>query len=369
MTVSGTHSSDLSRYINIHDLERGAREAVEGMIYDYYAAGAHDEITARENRSAFDRLALLPRVMVDVANRDTSVELLGVRHAAPMLVAPMAMQRLAHPDGELATARAAARLGVGMVVSTVSTTPIEEIHDVLPGPLWFQLYVYPDKSLTRRLVERAERAGAQALVLTVDTPVLGRRERDVRNEFRLPAGLTLAHEMPGDSQVLPHVHVESGLAVHAAGMLNPSLTWSDVEWLRSITSMPVLLKGIMRGGDARRAVEHGASAIIVSNHGGRQLDTALPTISALPAVANAVAGRIPVLVDGGIRRGTDILKALALGASAVLVGRAVLWGLCCGGEAGVHHALSILRAELDLAMALCGARSVAEITPDLVAHS
>ena len=367
--MTSPRSDDLSRFINIHDLERGAREAVEGMIFDYYAAGAHDEITARENRAAFDRLALLPRVMIDVATRDSSIDLLGVRHDAPMLVAPMAMQRLAHPDGELAMARAAAAARIGMVVSTVSTTPIEEIHAVLPSPLWFQLYVYPDKGLTRRLVERAERAGAQALVLTVDTPVLGRRERDVRNEFRLPPGLTLAHEMPGDSQVLPHVHVESGLAVHAAGMLNPSLTWSDVEWLRSITSMPVLLKGIMRSGDARRAEEHGASGIIVSNHGGRQLDTALPTISALSAVANAVGGRIPVLLDGGIRRGTDILKALALGASAVLVGRAALWGLCCGGEAGARHALSILRAELDLAMALCGAPTIRAITPDLVVHA
>lgn len=366
--MATVRSDELARFINIDDLERSARETVEAMVYDYYASGAHDEITARENRAAFERLALLPRVLIDVATRDLSTELFGVRYAAPMLIAPMAMQRLAHPEGEVATARAAARAGIGMVVSTVSTTPIEEVQAVLPSPLWFQLYVYPDKGLTRRLVERAERAGAQALVLTVDTPVLGRRERDVRNEFRLPPGLALAHEMPGHSQVLPHVAVESGLAVHAAGMLNPSLTWNDVDWLRSITRMPVLLKGILRAGDARRAVEHGASGIIVSNHGGRQLDTAMPTIAALSAVTNAVAGRIPVLLDGGIRRGTDILKALALGASAVLVGRAALWGLCCGGESGVYHALSILRSELDLAMALCGARTVGEITPDLVAH-
>ncbi|MEX2529023.1 MAG: alpha-hydroxy acid oxidase [Gemmatimonadota bacterium] len=359
---------DLSGFINIHDLERGAREVLPGMVYDYYASGSHDEITARENRDAFDRLALLPRAMVDVANRDTSVCIFGVKHVSPMLVAPMAMQRLAHRDGEIAMARAAASLGVGMVVSTVSTTPIEEVQAILPEPLWFQLYAFPDRALTERLVRRAERAGAQALVLTVDTPVLGRRERDVRNEFRLPAGLTLAHEMPGDSQDLPHAHVESGLAVHAAGMLNPSLTWRDVEWLRSITSMPVLLKGIMRGDDAQQAVEHGAAGIVVSNHGGRQLDTALPTISALPAVAEAVGGRIPVLMDGGIRRGTDILKALALGASAVLVGRAALWGLCCGGEAGARLALSILQTELDMAMALCGAPSVGEITRDLVAN-
>jgi 4-hydroxymandelate oxidase len=221
--------------------------------------------------------------------------------------------------------------------------------------------------MARALVQRAEAAGAQAIVLTVDTPVLGRRERDVRNRFRFPDGIAIAHDMPDALQRLPEAHGQSGLAVHAARIIEPGLTWSDVEWLRSITPLPVVLKGIVRGDDAERAVSYGVSAIVVSNHGGRQLDTAIATVRALPEVVAAVRGHVPVLVDGGVRRGTDIVKALALGARAVLVGRPILWGLALAGERGVAHVLTQLRDELDLAMALCGCRSVAEVTPDLIA--
>jgi 4-hydroxymandelate oxidase len=253
-----------------------------------------------------------------------------------------------------------------MVLSTVATTSIEDVRKALTTPLWFQLYVYPDRELTRALVQRAEAARAEAIVLTVDTPFLGRRERDVRNEFRLPEGITLAHEMPGSMQVLPHAHGASGLAVHAASMLNASLTWKDVEWLSSITKLPVLVKGVLRADDARKVPDSGAAGLIISNHGGRQLDTSIATVLALPAIADVVGDRTEILLDGGIRRGTDVLKALALGARAVLVGRAALWGLCAGGEAGARLALTILRDEFDLAMALCGCTRPAELTRELV---
>ncbi|MDQ3517524.1 MAG: alpha-hydroxy-acid oxidizing protein, partial [Gemmatimonadota bacterium] len=280
---------------------------------------------------------------------------------------PMAFQRLAHPDGELATARAAARAGWGMILSTLSTTPVEEVSAATNAPLWFQLYVFKDREMTRALVERAERAGCSALVLTVDTPVLGRRERDVRNHFHLPADVSIAHTMPGGMQKLPEVDDDSGLAAHAHSMLDAAVTWRDIDWLRSFTTLPVLLKGILRADDARLAVENGVAGIIVSNHGGRQLDTAVASIRALPEIAQAVAGEVEILVDGGIRRGTDIVKALALGARAVLLGRPVLWGLALNGEEGVTLVMEMLRDELDLAMALCGCRSIGELGADLIA--
>ncbi|HEU4565766.1 MAG TPA: alpha-hydroxy acid oxidase, partial [Gemmatimonadaceae bacterium] len=340
---------------------------LEPMVPAYYAGGAHDEITLRENRLAYDRIALRLRVLRDVSRRDLHAEVLGARLTMPLLVAPMAFQRMAHPDGELATARAASEAGVGMVLSTLSTVAVEEVRAATAAPLWFQLYVFPERDMTRDLVARVEAAGAEALVLTVDTPVLGRRERDVRNQFRFPDGIRIAHEMPDAMQRLPRAHGDSGLAVHTARMISPSMTWDDVTWLRGITRLPVLLKGIVRADDAALAVEHGAAGIIVSNHGGRQLDTAVATIRALPEVVAAAGGRIPVLVDGGIRRGTDIIKALALGARAVLLGRPVIWGLALGGEAGVARVLALLRAELDMGMALCGCRSIEEVTGDLVA--
>jgi 4-hydroxymandelate oxidase len=256
---------------------------------------------------------------------------------------------------------------MGMVLSTLSTVPVEEVRAATAAPLWFQLYVYQDREMTRALVARVEAAGCQALVLTVDTPLLGRRERDVRNRFSLPPDVTIAHAMPGGQQTIPHAPADSGLAVQASRTIDPSLTWDDVAWLRSITRLPLVLKGIVRGDDAARAVERGAAGIVVSNHGGRQLDTTVATIRALPEVVEAVAGRAEVLLDGGVRRGTDVLKALALGARAVLVGRPMLWGLALGGEGGAAQVLRILRDELDLAMALCGCRTIAEITPDLIA--
>jgi 4-hydroxymandelate oxidase len=353
-------------FVNLSEAEASARERLPYPVYCYYAGGAHDEITLAENRRAYDRIALRPRVLVDVSRRDLSTTVLGERVDLPVLVAPMAFQRMAHPDGELATVRAVEAAGSIMTLSTLSTASVEDVRAATNRPLWFQLYVHQDRSVTRALVERVEALGYGALVLTVDTPLLGRRERDVRNEFQLPPGITIANVMPGGSTTLGVAERDSALAAYFAGMHDASLTWSDLEWLRSTTRLPVLLKGVLRADDAARAAEHGASGVIVSNHGGRQLDTALATIRALPEIAQAVGGRVELFIDGGIRRGTDVLKAIALGARAVLVGRPVLWGLTVAGEAGVRRVLELLRDELDLAMALCGCARLEEVTADLV---
>jgi 4-hydroxymandelate oxidase len=355
--------------VNIFDLEAIAREKLSPDALDYYAGGAHDEVTLRANRGAYDRLSLAYRVMVDVSRREMATTVLGQPVAMPILVAPTAFHRLATAEGERATARAAGAAGTVMILSTLSTTPIEEVVAEASGPVWFQLYVYRDRAATEGLVRRAEAAGCRALVLTVDAPLLGRRERDVRNRFRLPPGLAVANLLPDGYGALPPAIADSGLAAYVASFLDPALTWKDVAWLRSITRLPVLVKGIVRPDDALRAAEAGAAGIVVSNHGGRQLDTSPATIDVLPEIADALQAHdhhIEVLMDGGVRRGTDVLKALALGARAVLVGRPVLWGLAADGEAGAALALRILRDELDLAMALAGAPTVADVTRDLV---
>ncbi len=352
--------------INLFDFEAAAGERLPPLARDYYASGAHDEITLRENHAAYDRLSLHYRTLVDVSRRDLSTTLLGHRLSMPILVAPTAFQKLAHPDGEMATARAAGKAGTLMVLSTLSTCSIEEVRAEATGPTWFQLYVYKDRGASRALIERAEAAGCSALVLTVDAPVWGRRERDVRNRFQLPEGLSVKNLMPAGMSAFPGQAAGSGLAAYMAEMIDQSLSWKDLDWLCAATKLPVLIKGVVRGDDGARAVSHGASAVIVSNHGGRQLDTAPATIDALPRVVDGVAGRIPVLVDGGIRRGTDVVKALARGAQAVLIGRPVLWGLAAGGEVGVGQVLAILRSELDLAMGLCGCPSLKEVTGDLL---
>jgi len=352
-------------HLNLAEIESAARERLTALAYEYYVGGANDEVTVRENRAAFERLALRYHVLVDVSRRSTSTTVLGTPVDFPVLVAPTAFQRLACDDGELATARAAAASGTVMILSTASTCSIEDVG-AIGGRLWFQLYVYTDRGLTKALVERAEAAGMNAIVLTVDAPILGRRERDLRNRFHLPDGVRLANVPSSGSVPMPTGHGESGLAHHFASGIDASLTWKDVDWLRSITRLPVVIKGIVRGDDAALAVEHGAAGIIVSNHGGRQLDTSIASIRALPEVVDAVSGRAEVLLDGGVRRGTDVIKAIALGARAVLVGRPVVWGLAAAGESGARRVLELLRAEVDQAMALCGCPTVGDISRDLV---
>jgi 4-hydroxymandelate oxidase len=359
-------------FVELLDFEAAAKQNLDRMAYDYYVSGANDQITVGENRAAFDRLRLLPRMLVNVASPDTTTRVLGQAMATPLMIAPTAFQRMAHPDGEEATARAAGRLKLGMTVSTIASTRLEDVSAAAfsqdaDATMWYQLYVYKDREVTRSLVARAEGAGYQALVLTVDTPQFGRRYADVRNQFHLPPGIKVANFAEYGMAALGEVEGESGLYAYANSLFDASLTWADLDWLRSITRLPVLVKGVMRADDARRAVEHGVSGIIVSNHGGRQLDTVPATISVLPAIVEAVDGAVDVLLDGGVRRGTDILKAVALGAKAVCVGRPVLWGLAVGGQAGVERALTLLLDELVLAMKLAGCARIADITRDLIA--
>ncbi|CAN5914865.1 alpha-hydroxy acid oxidase [soil metagenome] len=359
--------------INLAELEAAAKATLPTMAWDYYASGADDEQCLARNVSAYRDIELHYKVMVDVAQRELATTVLGAPISMPICVAPTAFQKLAHPDGELASVRAAAAAGTLFILSTLSTSRVEDVVAEAAGriPVWFQLYIYKDRGATEALVRRVEAAGVKALVLTVDAPLFGRRERDVRNGFALPPGMSVANLLAEDSDPDPRGHIdavagESGLSAYIARWLDPSLTWDTIEWLRSITTLPVLVKGIVRADDAVRAVERGVAGIVVSNHGGRQLDAAPATIKVLPRIAEAVAGRCEILLDGGVRRGTDVIKAVAYGARAVLVGRPVLWGLAADGQAGVESALGILRREFDLAMALCGCPDVSSISRDLV---
>ncbi len=352
--------------INLFEYEERAREVLPQVAYDYYASGSDDEISLAENRAAYGRIPLYFRVLRDIAERSLETTVLGHRVAMPILAAPTAFHKLAHPDGELASVRAVGRHGSILVLSTLSTCSLEEVVAAASGPVFFQLYVYKDRAATRALVERAEAAGCKALVLTVDAQLWGRRERDVRNRFRLPPGLKVRNLSGSELDELPEDVLGSGLSAYVRSLFDPALSWKDIEWLASISKLPVILKGVVHPGDARIAGESGAAAVVVSNHGGRQVDTSPATIDALPRVVDAVQGKIEVLVDGGIRRGTDVIKALARGARAVLVGRPILWGLSVDGEEGVYHALDLLRTELDLNMGLCGCTRPSEIGGDLL---
>jgi isopentenyl diphosphate isomerase/L-lactate dehydrogenase-like FMN-dependent dehydrogenase len=325
--------------LTVDDYESLARQVLPGDVFDYFAGGAGDEWTLAENRRAFERWVIRPRMLTGAWPVDPSIRILGTDIAFPVLVAPWAYQRRAHADGELATARAAARTGTIMVVSTTTVDYLEEIAAASDGPKWWQLYVFTDRGATVEMLHRAQAGGFAAVCLTVDFPASGLRHRDTRSGFDMPIGL------PADDLVFA-----------------PDLTWDDLSWIRGAAPLPLLVKGIMTGEDARIAVEAGADAIVVSNHGGRQLDSVHAPIAVLPEIVEAVEGRVPVLVDGGFRRGTDVFKALALGADAVLVGRPTCWGLAAAGEDGVVDVLRILRAELENTMVLAGTRSVADIS-------
>jgi len=342
--------------LSIADYERLAEERLEPGPWAYLAGGSGDEWTLRENRAAFERWTFRPRVLCDVSGVSTATTVLGTRLELPVVVAPVAYQQLYDPEGECATARAAAAVGTGMCVSTFSTRTHEEIAAAAPGVTqWCQLYVFQDRGVTREHLAGAAAAGCSAVVLTVDTPRLAQRERDLRAGFEIPPGMPL-----------PYARAAIGAApqnpADQFALLDASVSWRDLEWIASEGRLPVVLKGVVTAEDATLAVEHGAAALVVSNHGGRQLDGVPATLDALPEVVEAVAGRVEVYVDGGIRRGTDVAKALALGARAVLAGRAPMYGLAAAGEDGVRHVLELLRDELTLALCLLGCTSPAEIT-------
>ena len=354
--------------VSVDDYERLAREKMDPAAFDYYAGGSGQERTLAANRSAFDAIQFRPRVLVDVSHIDLATTVLGQQISFPVMLAPTAFNRLACDEGEIAAARAAGASGTVMISSTLSTCTLEDVAKAATGPLWFQLYVYKDRGLTTELIARAEAAGYRALVLTVDTPRLGRRERDVRNRFTLPAGLSMKN-LESCLSDATRWGAHSSFSAYVHDLFDPSLTWRDVDWLRAQTKLPLLLKGVMTAEDTRSSVDSGADAVVVSNHGGRQLDGVSATVTALPEVIDAAAGRIEVLLDGGVRRGTDVLKALALGARAVLIGRAYLWGLAVAGEDGVRDVLRILRDELELSLALAGRTSVAAIDSSLIRHT
>jgi 4-hydroxymandelate oxidase len=351
--------------VNLYDFEAAALARLPRPTRDYYCGGANDEITLERNRAAFEALPIHYRVLRDVSQRDLSTSVLGIPLSMPIVVAPTACHQLAHPDGELATARAAGAADTLMMISTLANYAMEDISRAATGPLWFQLYVYRDRGVTLELMQRAAAAGCRAIVLTVDAPVGGQRERDVRNEFCLPEGIVMRNLLPA-GRAFAGLEDKGSAAAYINAMFDPSISWRDLDWLAVHTQLPVLVKGLVRADDAVRAREHGAQGVIVSNHGGRQLDTSPATIEVLESISTAIDGRIEVLIDGGVRRGTDVLKALALGARVVLLGRPILWGLSVDGEQGVRRVLEILRQELDVAMALAGCCSVDEIDADLI---
>ena len=366
MRASSLHPEVAGQTLSLREMELEARKRLDPAVYDFVAGGAEDEVTLRANDTAFARIGLVPRVLCGQRTHDLAISLLGQPATMPVLIAPTAFHRLAHPDGECATARAAAAAGVIMIASMASTVAIDEVAAAArekaaePGPnLWFQIYIQPDLAFTEAVIRRAEAAGCNALVVSVDSPTFGRRERDERNGFRdLPPGFSC------ENMRAPSAGAEPGPPRDI--VFSPELSWRHIEWLRGTTQLKIVLKGIAHPADARLAVESGVDALVVSNHGGRQLDTVPPAIELLPAIRDAVTGRIPLLIDGGIRRGTDIIKALGLGASAVAIGRPVFWGLAAVGEKGVTQVLEILRSELTRALTLCGCGSLNEAGPDLL---
>lgn len=351
--------------LNISDYACAARAKLSKEVCDYYEGGSLDEITLRENAAGWERLKLYYRVLAGVHDRDMSTTVLGQKISMPIAIAPTAFHKLACAEGEIAPAKAAKVAGTLFILSSLSNTAMEPVLAAAASPRWFQLYIYKERGVTAELVKRAEAAGAEATVLTVDAPGLGTRERDMRNRFTLPDGLTIENLSPLGKGKMPNV-TGSGLAAYVRDNFKSDLSFDDLDWLCGSTPLPVVVKGVCRADDARRAVEHGARALVVSNHGGRQLDTAPPTCEVLPRVVDVVGDRCEIYVDGGIRRGSDVLKAIALGARAVLIGRPILWGLTVASEQGALDVLEILRRELDEAMLLCGCTALKDINRSLL---
>ncbi len=374
------------RAYNVAALRELARRRLPRAVFDFADGGAEDERTLRRNEAAFEEIQLLPRPLEGAAARDLSLELFGHQLSLPVVIGPTGLSGLFWPDGERAAARAARAAGTAFCLSHGSVCTLEELAETGVAPRWMQVFVYRDRGLTREFVERAQAAGYDGLVVTVDNQILGHRERDTRNGFTIPPRFraadlaAMATKLPWLLRLGPRLPSltfanyrragEDGdiraLAARMTELLDPSLSWRDIDWLRGLWTGPLIVKGILHPAEAAGAVERGADGLVVSNHGGRQLDGAAATIEALPAVIAAVEGRVPVLIDGGLRRGGDVVRALALGATACLIGRPQLWGLAVAGEAGVVHVLDIYRREIDRAMGLCGVTSLSGLGPDLI---
>ncbi|MCB1113102.1 MAG: alpha-hydroxy-acid oxidizing protein [Chlamydiia bacterium] len=357
--------SSTPQLINLHQYEQEAKKRLPKMIYDFYAGGAEDELAIKSNRESFYKYKLCGRVLAGVSTVDTSLSLFGKKMSFPLIIAPTGLQRMAHPDGELATAYAAEQFQIPMIVSSGSNFSLEKIKETTEQPLWFQLYIFKDRDFSRSLVQRAEKAGYDAIVLTVDMTIPAKRERDIFNSFSIPEGIVYKNfEGTGFDTIKTAEGDHSALSSLISNALEDCLSWEDITWLKSVTTLPILLKGILRSEDAQQAIQYGVDGIIVSNHGGRQLDSAPATIDVLEEIVIAVDGRIPVIIDGGFRRGSDILKAIALGADAVMVGRPVLWGLAVNGSQGVKEILGILRDEFETSMKQCGYRNLVDVKMD-----
>ncbi|TME56500.1 MAG: alpha-hydroxy-acid oxidizing protein [Chloroflexi bacterium] len=343
-------STRLGAPLKLDDFEPAAREVLPQAIYDYIAGGSEDEATLHANREAFARYRFRFKVLASADRPDLSNEVLGQRFQMPVHLAPTAIQRMAHPDGEAAAYRGATAAGIAFCLSTLSSVSIEDLAAAASGVRWFQLYMHPERAVSASF--------------PVDLPQTGRRERDIRNTFSLPQGLQYAN-LDG-KRAAATAEGPDPFAQNVNAHTNPALSWADLEWLVAKTPLPVIVKGLVRADDARHAVEAGARGLVVSNHGGRQLDYSIASLDALPEVVEAVGGRVPVLLDGGVRRGTDVLKALSLGAAGVLVGRPYLWALAVGGAKGVSGMLAMLRQEIEVSMSLLGVRRLSELNPDLV---
>ncbi|XP_054740491.1 uncharacterized protein LOC129246022 [Anastrepha obliqua] len=357
-------------FVCVDDFEQKAHSVLEKSALDYYRSGAGEQYTLHLNREAFRRIRIRPRCLRDVSRINTSCSILGIDLKWPLGIAPTAMQKLAHPEGEGGSARAAGNAGSIYILSTLSTMSIEDVATAAPNTnKWFQLYVYRDRSLTEQMVRRAEKSNFKAIVLTIDAPVFGQRRSDIRNKFSLPPHLSLGNfkGIKADG-----VHSDdgstSGINAYVSKQFDPTLTWKDVEWLVKLTRLPVIVKGVLTREDAVLAREFGCAGIIVSNHGARQIDTVPASIEALPEVVKAVGNDLVVMLDGGVSNANDIFKALALGAKMVFVGRAALWGLACGGQKGVEELLGVLRKDLEVTLALAGCQKLLDITADMVAH-
>lgn len=360
-----TSAEEIAAATTLEDFEQLARQRMDAAAYEYVAGGAGAGLTERENRAAFERIRLRPRVLADVSRIDTRVRLFERDYAFPILLAPTGYHKLVHPEGEIETVRGANQSEAALVAACFSTVAFEEMQRAAKEPLWFQLYIQSDRGFTRELVERVIEAGCGAVCVTVDVPVIGPRDRERRAGFRLPAGVARANLASLGAELAAAAHRPVGRNIYS-GTHGADATWKDLEWLRELIKKPLLVKGILHPEDAWRAAELGCDGVMVSNHGGRSVDTVEASMDALPAVIDRLAGRVPVLLDGGVRRGIDVFKALACGAAAVLIGRPYLYGLAAGGAAGVARVVDILRTELEMTMGLVGCPGIKDIKPEHV---